>query len=70
MPDLAAFDELRRQLSALERALLKGYTAGETWQPRDSNPYIPGTSENCAWDEAWKLGVAYGNKSGMESVPL
>lgn len=70
MPSLPAFDELRRRLSAVERALLQGFTAGEERRALTDNPYLPGTTENAAWDEAWKLGIVYGAGSDVPQMPL
>lgn len=70
MPALAAFDALRGRLVAIERALLQGFIAGENGQALEDNPYLPGTTDNCAWDEGWKHGLAYSAQPEVPPVPL
>lgn len=65
-----AFVDLRARRDAIEKALLRGFTAGEYSQALTENPYPPGTTENCAWDEAWKMGAAYRAESEAPPAPL
>jgi ribosome modulation factor len=70
MPSIAAFDELRRRMASIEKAMLQGLTEGQNLQQRQPNPYLQGTTEHCAWEEGWKVGVAYCDSYGVEPKPL